>query len=110
VGTSLPELAATVASALRGHAEIAMGNVIGSNLFNLLVVMAMPGLLAPEQLPENFLVRDYGPCASPPCARRRVYVGRATRGKARHSYPRRGVGVLFCTGYALYYYWLFQTT
>ena len=40
VGTSLPELAATVASALRGHTEIAIGNVIGSNLFNLLAVMA----------------------------------------------------------------------
>ena len=38
IGTSLPELAATIASARRGHTEIALGNVIGSNLFNLLAV------------------------------------------------------------------------
>jgi hypothetical protein len=97
VGTSLPELAATVASALRGHAEIAMGNVIGSNLFNLLVVMAMPGLLAPEQLPENFLARDYGPCASPRCCwPPRVHRPPPPAGAAapRLSRPRRGRAVL----------------
>ena len=46
IGTSLPELAASVASALKGHHDIALGNVVGSNIFNLLAVLPMPGLFA----------------------------------------------------------------
>ncbi|MCZ6829470.1 MAG: calcium/sodium antiporter, partial [Gammaproteobacteria bacterium] len=42
LGTSLPELAASLASAMKGHGEIALGNVLGSNLFNLLGVMSIP--------------------------------------------------------------------
>ena len=59
VGTSLPELAATVTCALRGHTEIAIGNVIGSNLFNLLVVMAIPGIVSSQALVPAVLTRDY---------------------------------------------------
>ena len=112
VGTSLPELAATVASAMRGHAEIAIGNVIGSNLFNLLAVMSMPGLLAPEQLPENFLLRDYGAmCVATVLLAVAVFLGRRhARARPGHSYLGRRVGALFCAGYGLYYYGLFQTT
>lgn len=111
VGTSLPELAATLASALRGHAEIAIGNIVGSNLFNLLAVMAMPGLLAPEQLPVNFLVRDYGAmCIATLAMAAAAYHGlRHKRAQPGHSYLGRAVGTLFCLGYALYYYWLYVT-
>jgi cation:H+ antiporter len=111
VGTSLPELAATVTSALRGHAEIAMGNVVGSNLFNLLAVMAMPGLLSPEQLPANFLARDYGAmCLATLLLAAAVYAGvRHRQAQPKHSYLGRGVGTLFCLGYALYYYRLYAT-
>ena len=60
IGTSLPEMAASVASALKGHHDIAIGNVIGSNIFNLLAVMAIPGLVAPFDISLNVLVRDFG--------------------------------------------------
>lgn len=112
VGTSLPELAATAASALRGHAEIAMGNIVGSNLFNLLAVMSMPGLLAPEQLPVNFLLRDYSSmCFATVLLTVMVFFGSRHRlAREKHSYLGRPVGLLFCSGYALYYYGLFQTT
>lgn len=111
VGTSLPELAATLTSALRGHSEIAMGNIVGSNLFNILAVMAMPGLLSPEQLPVNFLARDYGAmCVATLVLAGAVYLGhRSKKAKPEHSYLGRGFGVLLCIGYALYYYRLFQT-
>jgi cation:H+ antiporter len=59
IGTSLPELAASVASALKGHHDIAIGNVIGSNMFNLLTVMPIPGLLAVTQVDALALYRDY---------------------------------------------------
>jgi cation:H+ antiporter len=59
IGTSLPELAASIASALKGHHEIAIGNIVGSNLFNLLAVMAMPALISPSQLSSEVFNRDY---------------------------------------------------
>ncbi len=59
IGTSLPELAASVASALKGHHDIAIGNVIGSNIFNMLTVMPVPGLLAVTQVESMALYRDY---------------------------------------------------
>ena len=109
VGTSLPELAATVASALRGHSEIAMGNVIGSNLFNLLAVMAIPGLVAPEVLPSEFLLRDYGAMSVATLAlAAMVYINsRRDESEPRASRLGRPSGFLFCVGYALYYYGLF---
>ena len=59
IGTSLPELAASVMSARKGEHDIAIGNVIGSNIFNLLVVLGLPGLIHPSELPEMALTRDY---------------------------------------------------
>lgn len=60
IGTSLPELAASVASALKGHHDMAIGNVVGSNIFNLVAVMAIPGLIAPLAIDSMVLLRDYG--------------------------------------------------
>ena len=59
IGTSLPELAATVASALKGEDDIALGNVLGSNMFNLLAVMGLPAVIAPDDVPPEVLGRDY---------------------------------------------------
>ncbi len=50
IGTSLPELATSVLASLRGERDIAVGNVAGSNLFNLLAVLGLGGLVAPEGL------------------------------------------------------------
>lgn len=59
IGTSLPELAASVTSALRGHHDIAIGNIIGSNIFNLLAVLPIPGLIAPLVIDSEVMTRDY---------------------------------------------------
>lgn len=59
IGTSLPELAASLMGALRQEPDIAIGNVIGSNMFNLLVVLGIPGLLGPLQLDAEVLSRDF---------------------------------------------------
>lgn len=48
IGTSLPELAITVAGAVKRESEIALGNVIGSNIFNLLVVIGVAGVISPS--------------------------------------------------------------
>lgn len=58
IGTSLPELAATIMSAYKKEHDIALGNIIGSNIFNMLGVMAIPALMSPGKLPEGVLDRD----------------------------------------------------
>ena len=60
IGTSLPELAASIMSARKGQHGIALGNVIGSNIFNLLGVMAIPALISPVVIEADALWRDYG--------------------------------------------------
>lgn len=61
VGTSMPELASTVAAAVRGLGDIAIGNVIGSNVFNLGLVLGTAALLSPLQLPPETVVRQVLP-------------------------------------------------
>lgn len=58
VGTSLPELATTVAAALRREAGVAMGNVIGSNLFNLLGIIGVASLVGQIPVPVDMLRFD----------------------------------------------------
>ena len=59
IGTSLPELAASVISALKNEHDIAVGNILGSNMFNLLAVLAMPGLIKPSSIDPMLLIRDF---------------------------------------------------
>ena len=58
IGTSLPELAASIAGALKNEHDIAIGNVVGSNMFNTLAVMGIPGLIYPSTLDAGVLDRD----------------------------------------------------
>jgi cation:H+ antiporter len=58
IGTSLPELATTVVAALRRHADVALGNVIGSNMFNLLGIIGISALVGPIPVDEAILRFD----------------------------------------------------
>lgn len=58
LGTSLPELAASIAGVLKGEDDLALGNIIGSNIFNLLAVLGMPGLISPGALDPDVYNRD----------------------------------------------------
>jgi len=59
IGTSLPELAASITGALKGEHDIAIGNVLGSNMFNLLAVLGLPGLIHPLATPADVMSRDF---------------------------------------------------
>ncbi len=59
VGTSSPELAASIASIYKGEDDMAVGNIIGSNVFNILAVMGIPGLLNPSVLSPFAMSRDF---------------------------------------------------
>ena len=58
IGTSLPELATTVMAALRRQADVALGNVIGSNMFNLLAIIGIAALIKPMDVDPEFLRYD----------------------------------------------------
>ena len=60
IGTSLPELAATVGAAIKGQPDIAIGNIVGSNILNILAVLAVPALISTTGLDFSALWRDSG--------------------------------------------------
>lgn len=59
IGTSLPELAASLAGVMKGEDDMAVGNIIGSNVFNILAVMGIPGILNPSMISEHAMGRDF---------------------------------------------------
>jgi cation:H+ antiporter len=111
IGTSLPELAATIASAMRGHTEIALGNIIGSNLFNLLAVMSIPGIVATQPLEPAIISRDYATMTFLTLFLIvAIYVSRKrSKSSPGHAYLGRILGTILVSFYALYYYLLHIT-
>lgn len=110
VGTSLPELAASVASALRGHHDIALGNILGSNMLNILGVMSTAAVIAPTALEPSVLTRDYfsmGAISLVLAFMLYSYVGLSNKQPATLG---RFSGAILLALYAGYYGWLFMTT
>ena len=58
VGTSLPEFASSVVAARKGEADLAVGNIVGSNLFNALAVVGIAGVISPMQVEPEVFTRD----------------------------------------------------
>ncbi len=106
IGTSLPELAASVMSAVKGHADMAIGAIIGSNMFNILLVLAIPGFWGDLPLSEEVLYRDLlmvflttTALALSALGGWNTSLNRSTLGKFS--------GMLFLFLYGAYYTWLF---
>ncbi|MBT4161361.1 MAG: calcium/sodium antiporter [Gammaproteobacteria bacterium] len=59
VGTSLPELVVSMTSALKDQTDMAIGNIVGSNIFNILAVLSIPCVLSPTVVTSELLWRDY---------------------------------------------------
>ncbi len=104
IGTSLPEAAASIIGVLRNEPDIAIGNVLGSNMFNLLGVMAFPGLIAPSKVDHIVLYRDIPVMFAFTIA---LYL-MSYSGKKRGRINRLEGGVLFL-GYAGYLVLLYFT-
>jgi len=96
IGTSLPELATSVIAAFRHQSDIAIGNVIGSNIFNVLGVLGVTALIAPISVSGRFLSFDLPILIGVSCVLAGVLLTRPQIG--------RGIGVLMLLGYAAYLY------
>lgn len=59
-GTSVPELAASVVAALKGHSDLALGNVVGSNIFNILLILGSAGVISPFTSDLSSMTLDIG--------------------------------------------------
>jgi len=105
IGTSLPELAATIAAARKKEFDLAVGNIIGSNIFNILGVMALPGLIHPDTFDTEVLTRDYPIMIGLIIAL--VLFSIAWR-KGQTGRLGRGEGALLLAGYIGYMFWLFH--
>ena len=64
VGTSIPELATSVVAAFRKNPDIAVGNVVGSNIFNIFFIMGVSSLIRPIQVPQELFISIYASIAA----------------------------------------------
>ncbi|MFC4351799.1 calcium/sodium antiporter [Fodinicurvata halophila] len=101
IGTSLPELVASVIAALKRHADVAFGNILGSNLFNLFGIMGVTALVRPIPVPHEILGLDYWVLLGASL----LLIGAATVGLR----IRRWQGVVFVALYATYLSYLYST-
>jgi cation:H+ antiporter len=105
LGTRLPELAASIVSALKGHHDIAVGNVFGSNLFNLMLVMTTAGAIAPIELSSAVLYRDYLSMAllTGMLVLFVAYAVKSARKNGGQALISRPLGAIFLSSYIGYY-------
>lgn len=97
LGTSLPELFTSVSAALKGKADIAIGNIVGSNIFNILFVVGTAALITPVSFQPNFRMDTV------------VAIGAAVLlflGTFRKQKLGRGIGILMLLCYTAYFAWL----
>lgn len=98
-GTSLPELVTSVTAALKGKADIAVGNIVGSNIFNILFVVGTSAIITPVVYGQGFLVDSIAAVAAAVllfvCVLRRKKLGRLS-------------GVVMLAGYAAYFVYLMR--
>lgn len=98
-GTSLPELVTSVTAALKGKPDIAVGNIVGSNIFNILFVVGTTALIIPVNYAASFLVDSIAAIAAMV-----LLFGCVVR---RHRLGRLGGGIMLA-GYAAYFVYLLR--
>ena len=94
IGTSLPELATSLAAALKRHSDIAVGNIVGSNIFNVLGILGITAMIAPIPVDPRFLTFDLPALLAATLALAALLLWRPVIG--------RGVGALLLASYATY--------
>ena len=103
IGTSLPELASSLMAVKKGEHDLAIGNVIGSNMFNTLAVVGIAGTIQPMTVGSEFLYRDVMVMFASTIALFIFCIGIKGQGRLN-----RLEGGAFVLAYAAYTYWLIQ--
>jgi len=103
IGTSLPELASSLMAVKKGEHDLAIGNVIGSNMFNTLTVVGIAGTIQPMTVGAEFLYRDAMVMFASTVALFIFCIGIKRQGRLN-----RFEGGAFVLAYVAYTYWLVQ--
>ena len=104
IGTSLPELAATLASIKKQQQDLAVGNIIGSNIMNITLVLSMAGLLKPTIIEATVFLRDYSLALTLTLSLAGFYLLSPKQGLIRH-----WQGAAWVTSYGAYISYLVYT-
>ena len=107
IGTSLPELATTIAAARKKEFDLAVGNIVGSNMFNILAVMSLPGLIHPSSFEASVLIRDYPVMFGLSLA---LLLFSIAWKKGKVGILGRVEGALLLIAYIAYMFWLYKDT
>jgi cation:H+ antiporter len=102
IGTSLPELASSIVAARKGEHDLAVGNVIGSNLFNTLAVVGLAGAIYPMQVPAEVVSRDWVVMLSLTILLFALGYGYKEKGEKSITRTGGGILVVIYIGYTLY--------
>jgi cation:H+ antiporter len=103
LGTSLPELSATIACMRKSEHDLALGNIVGSNMFNLLGVLGISASIESFKLPDDFLSTDYLVMLDLTFALLIFSLIYVAKGKP----IPRAIGYLFVICYCAFNYWLY---
>ncbi len=106
IGTSLPELAATIAAVRKGEHDMAVGGIVGSNLFNILGVLGLAGAIGPGGFDTAVLTRDFPLMIALAIA---LYLMARGIRNTGHGYIQRWAGVMLVTCFVSYQLWIFLT-
>ncbi len=105
LGTSLPELATTMAGAIKGEDDIAVGNIIGSNIFNCLAIVGIPATIRPMMVHSTALVRDFPVMMLLTLALWPIFY---PFGRSGNGVVNRFEGLLLLTAYVIYMFYIFS--
>lgn len=100
IGTSLPELASSIVAARKGEHDLALGNIIGSNLFNTLAVVGLASIIQPMSIPPEIINRDWTLMAALTAAL--FALGYSRTGNGRITRPEGMALICVYAGYTLY--------
>jgi cation:H+ antiporter len=105
LGTSLPELATTLAGALKGEHDIAVGNIIGSNIFNCLAIVGIPAAIRPMAVNHTAMVRDFPVMIALTLALGPIFY---PFGRSENGVVNRFEGLLLLAAYVIYIFYIFS--
>lgn len=106
-GTSAPEAAVSITSAIKGQNEIALGNIVGSNIFNLLFVVGIAAVICPLQVKKSMIIKEF-PFTLLSCVVLLILVQDRVFGAGTTDVLNRGDGLMLLLFFCIFMYYLIE--
>lgn len=106
-GTSAPEAAVSITSAIKGQNEIALGNIVGSNIFNLLFVVGIAAVICPLQVKKSMIIKEF-PFTLLSCVVLLILVQDRIFGAGTTDVLNRGDGLMLLLFFCIFMYYLIE--